>query len=354
MKLTIEQNTLSAALARVVPVVPSKSTYAALQNVMLIASDTLELTATDLDIEVRASADATIETQGAVTIPAKMLAEVVKRIPKGAVVTIDAADGIAKVSAGRIKANIGTLPAEDFPRMASDEYSFQAQIEPALLFGKVSFAMSTEEMKYYLNGVYVHHADGRMASVATDGHRLALWRCDADCGDMPGVIVPSRTVSMMQAIDGTVTMQVSENKVRFSADGWSIVSKVVDGQFVDYPRIIPERKGSVARFDGKAMKAAVDRVGAVLDKTSNAVKLYIGDDGIGVSGNTGSNSVEDFVDATLDGDGMCVAFSSKYIVGAMQHLDGNAVCYITDPMAPARIEDDADDDWTMVLMPMRA
>lgn len=293
------------------------------------------------------------QAQGAVTIPAKMLAEVVKRIPKSAVVSIEASDGIATVSAGRIKAKIATLPADDFPRMASDEYSFETQIEPALLFGKVSFAMSTEEMRYHLCGVYVHNADGRMASCATDGHRLALWHCDADCDGMPSVIVPSRTVAMMQAIDGTVAMQVSDNKVRFSADGWSIVSKVVDGAFVDYDRIIPDRKGSVARFDGKSMKSAVDRVGAVLDKTSNAVKLTIGENGIGVSGRTGSNSVEDFVDATLDGDALEIGFNSKYVVGAMQHLDGNAVCYIAGPTDPARIEDDADEDWTLVLMPMR-
>lgn len=353
MKLTIEQAALSAALTRVVPVVPAKATFPAMQNVLLDATDKLDLTATDLDIEVKASAHATVTEQGATTIPAKMMSEVVKRIPKGALVTIHHADGYATVSAGRIKAKIATLPAEDFPRMANSEYDFTTTIEPARLFGKVSFAISTDEARYYLNGVYVHKSPDGMTSAATDGHRLARWHCDAECDGMPGVIVPARTVAMLQAVEGVLAMQVSETKVRFSGDDWSLVSKVIDGTFPDYTRIIPERKGSVARFDGKSMKASVDRVGAVLDKTSNAVRWSVGADGIGVFGNTGSNSVEDFVDADLDGDPLDIGFNSKYVVGAMQHLDGNAVCYMAGPGDPARIEDDADEAWTLVLMPMR-
>jgi DNA polymerase-3 subunit beta len=240
--------------------------------------------------------------------------------------------------------------------MANDEYSFEAVLaadQLSNLFGKVSFAMSTEEMKYMLNGVYLHATDQGMSSVATDGHRLALWHCDAPCEGMPGIIIPARTVAALQGIDSGATMQASETKVRFSGEGWSLVSKVIDGTFPDYNRIIPERKGSVARFDGKAMKAAVDRVGAVLDKTSNAVKWSVGEDGIDVTGSTGANSVEDFVDATLEGDAVVIGFNSKYVVGAMQHLDGNAVCYMDGSMNPARIEDDADEAWTLVIMPMR-
>ena len=261
-----------------------------------------------------------------------------------------------RVQSGRIKATIATLPAEDFPRMADKEYQFEAEFtadQMGDLLGKVSFAMSTEESRYHLNGVYVHAVDGGCASVATDGHRLALWRCDVDCEGMPGIIVPARTVAMMDAPSEPVTMQVSETKVRFSCEGWSLVSKVIDAQFPDYHRIIPDRSGSVARFDGKTMKAAVDRVGAVLDKTSSAVRLSVSSDGIDVSGSTGANSVEDFVDADYNGDPMEIGFNSKYVVGAMQHLDGNAVCYLSGTMNPARIEDDADEAWTLVIMPMR-
>lgn len=357
MKLTIEQGHLSAALARVTPIVPARATMPALQCVLFEASEgAVTITATDLDAEVKASCAADVTDGGSIAVPAKLLADVVKRIPKSAVIEVKHEKGLLNIKAGRIKASIATSHPDDFPRMASDEYEFTTTLDAGVirdLFGKVGFAVSTKETQYYLRGVYIHQTDAGLTSVATDGHRLARWHCNADCDGMPGIIVPSEVVGMLGDAEGDVTMQVSSNKVRFSGGEWSLVSKVIDGTFPAYDRIIPERKGNEARFDGKAMKAAVDRAGSMLDKTSNAVVLAFDGDGVNVSGRAGTNAIEDFVEAEYIGDPVTIGFNNKYVVSAMQHLDGNAVCYVGGPLDTMRIEDDADAAWTMVLMPMR-
>jgi len=356
MKLTIEQPAFAAALARVAYAVASKATLPITQYVLISASDGVTITATNLDAEVQAKAYATVETEGAVAVPFKMLSDVVKKMPKGALISIDSGKGVIDVKAGRVSVTIATLLAEDFPHMASDKYDFEMMLDPdqiANLFGKVSFAASVEETRYYLRGVYIHASDDGLTGVATDGHRLAKWACDVDATGMPSVIIPSETIPMIGSPEMPVKMQVSAGKVRFSDDTWSLVSKVVDGTFPDYTRIIPERKGTIARFAGKDMKASVDLVGAVLDKTNNAVAMDIGADGIGVFGRTGTNLIEDHIAAEIEGDPVRIGFNSKYVTSAMQHLEGNAVMYVVDAGSPARIEDDADAAFTLVIMPMR-
>ena len=357
MKLTIEQADFTTALKKLTGVAPAKSTIPILQNVLIKAQgEKVTFTATNHDIEVTVTSAATIETEGATTVPFKMLSDVVVKTKKGALVTVDFDGRSVAVRSGRTRANLATLDAQDFPHMASNEYEVTLDIaahELQDLFDKTAFAASTDESRYYLKGVYLTQDDGRMTGVATDGHRLALWRSSV-ADDFPSVIVPSGTIAALHLPEsGDVAVSISETKIRFAMDDWVMVSKVIDGMYPDYKRIIPQCGGSVAKFSGQDLKAAVDRVGVVLDKVSNAVVFDVTQEGIALSGHSGSNSVEDFVDAALEGDDVRIGFSGKYVTTAMQKLEGAAVMEFSGSMDPAAIRDDAAPDWMLVVMPMR-
>jgi len=255
MKFSIERAALLKAVSQAQSVVERRNTIPILANVLIEAEgDSVSFRATDLDIEVVDRAAAMVERAGATTVSAVMLHEIVRKLPDGALISLseDGASGRLTVEAGRSTFSLATLPKEDFPVMASSEYSanFSASA-PVLrrLFDKSKFAISTEETRYYLNGVYMHVSDaegGRvLRCVATDGHRLA--RIDADlppgAEQMPGVIVPRKTVGELRKLldddEAQIAVSVSETKVRFATPEITLTSKVIDGTFPDYTRVIP-------------------------------------------------------------------------------------------------------------------
>ncbi len=258
MKLSIERATLLKALAQAQSVVERRNTIPILANVLIEAEGAqVSLRATDLDIEVVDRAPAMVERAGATTVSAVMLHEIVRKLPDGALVSLseDSAAGRLTITAGRSTFSLATLPKEDFPVMATSEYSSNfAAKAPVLrrLFDKSKFAISTEETRYYLNGVYMHVSQGDggkvLRCVATDGHRLA--RIDADLPDgadgMPGVIVPRKTVGELRKLleddDAMIAVSVSETKVRFATPAITLTSKVIDGTFPRLHPCHPDRK----------------------------------------------------------------------------------------------------------------
>ncbi len=283
MKLSIERGTLLKAVSQAQSVVERRNTIPILANVLIEAEgNTVTFRATDLDIEVVDKAPAQVERAGATTVSAVMLHEIVRKLPDGALVTLsdDSAAGRLTVQAGRSHFNLATLPKEDFPVMASSEYASNFSAPAAALrrlFDKSKFAISTEETRYYLNGVYMHVADGDggkvLRCVATDGHRLA--RIDADlpegAEDMPGVIVPRKTVGELRKLldddDMQIAVSVSETKVRFATPDITLTSKVIDGTFPDYTRVIPQGNTRRLEVDARDFAAAVDRVATVVVRT---------------------------------------------------------------------------------------
>lgn len=259
MKFSIERGALLKAVAQAQSVVERRNTIPILANVLIEASgDTVQFRATDLDIEVVDKAPASVERAGATTVSAVTLNEIVRKLPDGSLVTLtaDSAAGRLTIDAGRSNFSLATLPKEDFPVMASSDYAANFTCKaPVLrrLFDKSKFAISTEETRYYLNGVYMHIADSDggkvLRCVATDGHRLA--RIDAEMPDgaanMAGVIVPRKTVGEMRKLldddDMDVAVSVSETKVRFATADITLTSKVIDGTFPDYTRVITQEIG---------------------------------------------------------------------------------------------------------------
>ncbi|MEE3316164.1 MAG: DNA polymerase III subunit beta, partial [Pseudomonadota bacterium] len=273
MKFSIERGTLLKAVGQAQSVVERRNTIPILANVLIEAdANSVSFRATDLDIEVVDKTVAQVERPGATTVSAVTLHEIVRKLPDGALVdlTDDGISGRLTVQAGRSNFSLATLPKEDFPVMASSEYTanFSAPA-PVLrrLFDKSKFAISTEETRYYLNGVYMHVATGEdgqvLRCVATDGHRLA--RIDATLPEgadtMPGVIVPRKTVNELRKLldddEVQIAVSVSETKVRFATPEITLTSKVIDGTFPDYSRVIPTGNTRQLEVDAAEFAKAV-------------------------------------------------------------------------------------------------
>lgn len=371
MKLSIERGTLLKAVSQAQSVVERRNTIPILANVLIEAEgDMVQFRATDLDIEVVDKAPAQVERAGATTVAATTLHEIVRKLPDGALVTLtsDSAAGRLTVEAGRSHFSLATLPREDFPVMASSDYDTNFSIAaPVLrrLFDKSKFAISTEETRYYLNGVYMHVADSDggmvLRCVATDGHRLA--RIDADlppqAEGMPGVIVPRKTVGEMRKLldddDAQIAVSVSETKVRFATPDITLTSKVIDGTFPDYTRVIPQANTKRMEVDASEFAQAVDRVATVSSERSRAVKLQLEEDRLILSVNApDSGAAEEELAVAYGDDRMEIGFNAKYLLEIASQVDReNAVFLFNSAGDPTVMREGNDQSALYVVMPMR-
>lgn len=371
MKVSIERAALLKAMSRAQGVVERKNTIPILANVLLEAEgDKIGLRATDLDIEVIETIPAMVEQAGATTVAAHLLHEIVRKLPEGAQLNLnaDAATGRLDVIAGRSRFSLATLPREDFPVMASSEYECSYALPAPTarrLFDKSKFAVSTEETRYYLNGVYLHVAeeDGEktLRAVATDGHRLARIDTDLPAGAeaAPGVIVPRKTVGELRKLldddEAEIAISVSETKIRFSVEGLVLTSKVIDGAFPDYSRVIPAGNTKRMEVDAAEFASAVDRVATVSQERSRAVKLAMEQDKLTLSVNSpdAGSAAEELVVAYGD-EGMEIGFNAKYLLEIASQVDReNAVFMFADANAPTLVREGDDKSAVYVVMPMR-
>ena len=371
MKVTIERAALLKAMSRAQGVVERKNTIPILANVLIEAEgDKVSLRATDLDIEIIEHLPAMVETAGATTVAAHLLHEIVRKLPDGAQLNLNAdnATGRLDVVAGRSRFSLATLPREDFPVMASSEYACSYALAAPVarrLFDKSKFAVSTEETRYYLNGVYLHIAeeDGSRAlrAVATDGHRLARIDTDLPAGAeaAPGVIVPRKTVGELRKLldddEAEIAISVSETKIRFSGEGLVLTSKVIDGAFPDYSRVIPTGNTRRMEVDASEFAAAVDRVATVSQERSRAVKLAMDHDRLTLSVNSpdAGSAAEELVVAYGDEE-MEIGFNARYLLEIASQVDReNAVFMFADANAPTLVREGDDASAVYVVMPMR-
>jgi DNA polymerase-3 subunit beta len=371
MKISIERADLLKAVSQAQSVVERRNTIPILANVLIEAEgEHVTFRATDLDIEVVDKAPAQVERAGATTVSAVTLHEIVRKLPDGALVklTDDGAAGRLTVEAGRSNFSLATLPREDFPVMATSEYSanFSAPA-PVLrrLFDKSKFAISTEETRYYLNGVYMHVADGEdgkaLRCVATDGHRLA--RIDAALPDgadiMPGVIVPRKTVGELRKLldddEAQIAISVSETKVRFATPALTLTSKVIDGTFPDYTRVIPTGNTRKLEVDASEFAKAVDRVATVSSERSRAVKLSLDEDRLILSVNApDSGAAEEELAVAYGDERLEIGFNAKYLLEIASQVDReNAVFMFNSAGDPTLMREGSDTSAVYVVMPMR-
>jgi len=371
MKFSIERATLLKAVAQAQSVVERRNTIPILANVLIEAAEaTVSLRATDLDIEVTDKVPAMVERAGATTVNAVLLHDIVRKLPDGALVQIasDAAAGRLSVQAGRSSFSLSTLPREDFPVMASTDYTANFSCPaPVLrrLFDKSKFAISTEETRYYLNGVYLHVAQGEdgpvLRCVATDGHRLA--RIDAPLPDgaqgMPGVIVPRKTVLELRKLldddETQIAVSVSETKVRLATPQITLTSKVIDGTFPDYSRVIPTANTRRLEVDAAEFARAVDRVATVSSERSRAVKLQLDEDRLILSVTApDSGAAEEELAVAYGDERLDIGFNAKYLLEIASQVDReNAVFLFNSSGDPTLMREGDDTSAIYVVMPMR-
>ncbi len=370
MKVTLERSELVKALAHVHRVVERRNTIPILANVLIRAGKAgLELKATDLDLEIVESVPAEVKSQGATTVPAHMLYDIVLKLAEGAQVQLETAGDRATllVRAGRSRFTLQTLPEGDFPDLAAGELPHRftlAAKDLKRLLDKTQFAISTEETRYYLNGIYLHAIDdkgAKLRAVATDGHRLAQVEIPAPKGaaGMPGVIVPRKTVNEVQRLledaGEEVAAEVSPTKIRFTLGKTVLTSKLIDGTFPDYARVIPLGNDKTLVVDKGEFAAAVDRVSTVSSERGRAVKLSLSDGKLTLSvTNPDSGSATEELEVDYGAEALDIGFNSRYLLDIAAQIEGEkAELKLADPGSPTLLRDKETAGAIYVLMPMR-
>ncbi|MEJ2123210.1 MAG: DNA polymerase III subunit beta [Alphaproteobacteria bacterium] len=371
MRLLIEKNLLLKALQHVTSVVERRNTIPILANVSLSAEGgALRLKATDLDIEVTETIPAEVSEAGGTTVPAHTLHDIVRKLPDGSQIefTLKPDDGRITLKSGASRFHLACLPADDFPDLGAGAMPHHFEMHPqdlSRLMGKTRFAVSTDETRYYLNGIYLHAAETsegwRLRGVATDGHRLARMDVELPEGaqEMPSIILPRKTVHELGKLltdpDGKVTIDLSPSKIRFTIGDVVLTSKLIDGTFPDYQRVIPQNNDKSMSAETTVFISAVDRVSTLSSEKGRAVKMELANGMLTLSvHNPESGSATEEIAAEYEGEALEIGFNARYLLDIAEQLESErAVFKLSDPSAPTVIEDEKDASALYVLMPMR-
>jgi len=374
MRVTLERAAFLKSLGHVHRVVERRNTIPILSNVLLRADGAaLQLKATDLDIEVVETVPADVSGPGATTVPAHVVYDIVRKLPDGAQVQLESGpdDSTIVLSAGHARFSLQTLPESDFPDITAGEFTHRFMV-PAeslkRLIDKTQFAISQEETRYYLNGIYLHAVDDAeggdgpvLRAVATDGHRLARVQIEGPDGadGMPGVIVPRKAVQEMQRLledpEENVGIELSANKIRFTVGQVVLTSKLIDGTFPDYGRVIPSGNDKIMKVDRESFGKAVDLVSTVSSERGRAVKLAMAEDNLVLTvNNPDSGSATEEIAVGYSAEALEIGFNARYLLDIIGQLEtGEARFELADPGSPTLICDEDDRASLYVLMPMR-
>lgn len=371
MKFTIEKAVLLKTLAHVQNIVERRNTVPVLSNVRIEAgADGISFKATDMDTEITEMVDAKILENGAITAPAHMLYDIVRKLTDGADVELVYPDEKEQLSiaSGRSKFSLSTIGVEDFPAISADALptNFMMKCDELKdVIDRTQFAASTEETRYYLNGLYIHPKDEGetkvLRIVATDGHRLACVESPLPAGaeKMQGVILPRKTVAeIRKLLDDTsaesVNIALSENKVRFTLDDITLASKLIDGTYPDYERVIPTDNNKILELNVKDMAKAVDRVSVVAERT-RAIKMIANKNHVIVTTSSPDlGSAIEEIEASYDSESLEVGYNFRYLLDILAEIKGDTAQFsFRDSASPSVIHDTSDASAIYVLMPMR-
>ena len=374
MEIKANSSDLLKALNHIHGIVEVRHTLPILSNIVLSAENNeLSLSSTNLDIFCSDKIEAEIMNSGEISVPAITFFEIVKRLPSGSDVILSMGDEDTELilKCGRSKFNLSTLKTEDFPILSDKDLSTNFVIsadELSRMIDKTKFAISNEETRYYLNGIFFHKAESNsikfLRAVATDGHRLAQYDIPLPHGaeEITGIIIPKKTVFELRKVlddaDGDVSVSLNENKIKFSFNNLKIISKVIDGTFPDYTKVIPQNNDKKFKTNNSELKNAIDRVSAVAineETKSKAIKLTIENNKLNLSVESQSKgSAKEEIDISYSNEKVDIGFNSRYLLDICNEVDGDEIdVNLLDSISPAIILDKTDENLFFVLMPMR-
>ena len=374
MKATIERAKLLRCLSHVQSVVERRNTIPILSNVLIetSADGLVKIMATDLDLQVVEGLDAvSVDSEGATTVSAHLLFDIARKLPDGSQVSFETADNRMTLKAGRSRFQLPTLPRDDFPTIVEGDLPTSFEIPAktlAELIDRTRFAISTEETRYYLNGIFLHVSDEDtpvLKAAATDGHRLARFTLPRPAGaeGMPDVIVPRKAVGELrklleESLDGNVQVDLSASKIRFTLGGEGgvvLTSKLIDGTFPDYSRVIPTGNDKLLKLDPKSFYEGVDRVATIATERTRAVKMGLEPDKVTLSVTSPDNgTAAEEIAADYSSEGFEIGFNANYLKDILSQIDADTVeLHLADAGAPTLIRQDDKSPALYVLMPMR-
>ena len=371
MKVTIERSVLLKALGHVHRIVEKRNTIPILANVLIeAAAGKVALKSTDLDLEATESVPADVVQAGATTVAAHVIYDIVRKLPDGAQASLEVVGetGQLLLRSGRSRFFLQALPASDFPDLTTSEFAYRftlPAVELKRLIDNTQFAISTEETRYYLNGIFLHTVDvggtSMLRAVATDGHRLARVEMTAPQGSvgMPGVIAPRKAVGevlkLLEDPSRDVQIEISTSKARFQFGDVVLTTKLIDGTFPDYQRVIPIGNDKRLVVDKEPFERAVDRVSTLSSERGRAIKLSIVDGKMTLSvNNPDSGSASEEIEVDYDSEPIDIGFNARYLLEIIGQLSGDtALIKLADPGSPTLIQDRDGSSALYVLMPLR-
>jgi len=363
MKFTAAREALLKPLQAVIGVVERRQTMPILSNVLLVVKDgSLSVTATDLEVELVAQADVDTESGGEITVSGRKLLDICRALPDGTEVTISVSGEKLNIRGGRSRFNLATLPAAEFPVVEDIKAGQKITVsQEALgrLIEKTHFSMAQQDVRYYLNGMLLETGKGRLKAVATDGHRLALCQAEIDGGvDEQQVIVPRKGVLELQRLlsgDGDLNIELGTNHIRIQLDGIRFTSKLIDGRFPEYERVIPKESSNELTADRGAFKGALQRTAILSNEKYRGIRLVIRDSGVVLQAhNPEQEEAEEELEVEYSGEDIEIGFNVNYLLDALGAVDGEEVCLsVQDSNSSCLVRQPGKDDCTFVVMPMR-
>lgn len=373
IEFSIERGPLLKSLSRLQAIVEKRNSLPVLANIKVEVTDgQVAFTSTDLELVVNESLPAEVRQQGVLTIPAQTFYDIVRKVPEGAEVRIstDLASSQVIVDAGAAHFQLSFLPADDFPVLAEGEYENEFTLPAASLLAlveKAKFAMSSEETRYYLNGVYFHafsdeeSGSEMLRTVATDGHRLARVEAALPAGasGMTGVIIPRKAINeiskIIDASSEDVKVSVSDAKIKFHSGAIVLLSKLVDGTFPDYASAIPSGNTRKLEVETKLLYQSIDRVSSISTDKTRGIKLSLSSGKLGLLVQSPeAGKAEEEIEVLYDAEPLEIGFNSRYMLEMISQLEGDTVQFLfSDTNAPALVTDPSDIGGFYVLMPMR-
>jgi len=372
MKITVERDEFLKALSHAQSVVEKRTTVPILSHVMIDGSGSgeIQMTSTDLELVITKTIPATIHTPGKITVSAHMLFDIVRKLKDGSDLTLELQEESSQVTliSGRSDFSLSYLPADDFPAVKRGDLPLSFPIEAATLsklLERTRFAMSTEETRYTLNGVYLHSNDNKtLSSVATDGHRLAKidLPLPESTPEIPGAILSRKAVNAILRLvsdyageEGKLEIGLSDTQVSVKFEKGELLSRLIDGTFPDYEQVIPKQNSKILALDMKQFSKAVDRVATVASDKTRGIKLALAKDKITLrAASAEQGSAVEEIDVCYDEDPIEIGFNSRYLLDVAQHFEGSeAKVALSDSATPVTIQDANDNEALYVIMPMR-